>query len=270
MSTTRPYSRAVFGLLLVATLVVVLTPRLAAQARRDRRASSPAATTLLPNYGERARVADFYMAEIGDVLVDPARGRLYVAGYTESYLDTGPTLQLIDIAQAQLIDSFEGSDLSKLALSADGSRLIAVTADPDEPDSFRVYDAASLALLDELPAPCPTGMASCWVANMAAGPGGRLYWAFHEDHRVQILDVATGTALSPLELPAGNQIVSLEIAGDKLFIAENDAEPRLRRFDISAVAPIPEHAAPIDYFLNTLRVAPDGSYLVTVDQWELK
>lgn len=265
MTTHRPYLRAVIGLLFVVVLVTAVAPRLTAQGQLSRRDRSPAQTTLMPNYGLRARVDDFAADTIADVLVDPARDRLYVADYTEPYIETGPTLHVIDTAQGQFIESIDGPDIEQLALSADGTRLIAYSPFyPADPGSFRVYNADTLDLIDEFPIDCDPATVDCGVGDMAAGPDGRLYWIAYSDWRVSILDPATGATLSRLELTEEDAIQAIEIAGDKLFIGKTStsSDPELQRYDVSAVEPVFELAAPVDFSTFYLAVAPDGSFLV--------
>jgi hypothetical protein len=107
---------------------------------------------------------------------------------------------------------------------------------------------------------------------MAAGPDRRLYWATYEDRRVNILDPATGATLAPLVLPEETKVIAIEIAGEKMFIGEtfeNNPEPQLWRYDMSAAEPVLEHSAPQVFYAHNMEAASDGSFLTTFINMEL-
>lgn len=227
-----------------------------------RAAASPRA--LLPNYGLRARIPASYRGDPGAVLADPSRDRLYISANDGVYVGEDPALYVIDTRLATVLTTIEGLELYHMTLTQDGTRLVAYTPLPTEPGRLLVFDPDTLALIDEFPLACAPATETCSVADMVAGPAGRLYWITYGESLVNVLDVATGVALEPFIAADDTPIAGIEIAGDNLFAFErvdDNNSRQMRRYDISTAAAL-ELTAPDEYGSYAWLAAPDGSYLI--------
>ncbi len=265
-----------FVVVVFLSLIVALTaaaPRLGARAPAavtppPRAVSSPG--TLTPNYGLRARIPQSYLGDDGAMLVDPSRDRLYISANDGVYLsEETSALHVIDTRLARPLTTVENVALYLMALTQDGARLIGYTTLPSDPGRLLIYDADTLALVDEFPPACPPAMETCFMTDMAAGPDGRLYWTAYGDTRVNVLDVATGDALESF-VAADAPITSLEIAGDVLIVAAEEDDNGLRwvrRYDVGAVPAVLELTAQDMYGGSSWLIAPDGSYLIAINEF---
>jgi hypothetical protein len=225
-----------------------------------------AAEGLVPNFAVRGQITDAVMPYFGGAAVDPGRERLYLSFSQGPYLSDGRTLHVIDTRDAARLTTLSGPELDQLALSPDGSRLVGHTDFPSSPGDFRVYDTATLQPVADIPTTCAPTTVNCWLADMAVGPGGRLYWLAHNDTLLTIIDLATGEIVGHFPAAGGAPISEIEIAGDRLFVfesVENNPTPHLRRYHLAADAlPLAELAAPLGYEREFWRASPDGTALL--------
>lgn len=258
MSTTR---------LRLFVVICLALATAAAVSRADSPATESEATTaaLLPN-GLRARIPDAFSGDPASVLADPARDRLYIATDAAPYTNEESALYAIDTRQAALLTTVEDVELYHLTLSQDGTRLIGYTPYPEtEPGRLLVFDAGTLALVDDFTLTCAPGTDTCSVADMAAGPDGRLYWISYGDSLVNVLDVATGNVIDRFVAADDTPVNRIEIAGANLFAFEgvdNNNSRQIRRYDISTAAAALALTAPDEFGGHNWLAAPDGSYLI--------
>ena len=268
----KPFRRAalaLFAVLLLGLAAWAGRQSAAASANPDRGATPAAAPSLLPAYGLRAVVPDVSSAGINDVAYAPQRDRLFVAFSIGPYLGAGKTLSIVDTRRGALLDTFEGPDVTALALSRDGARLYAYSR---VANTVTRYDTATLGITGEYLVPCPTGFAMCEVTQMVMGPGERLYWFGDPDNILMVVDALTGQRLAEVEFEEPATLAALAAAGDDLFLAEygwGNPEPKLRRYDVSQPNPALELAVPQPSAIYTLLAAPDGSYLLALNNGPL-
>jgi hypothetical protein len=151
-----------------------------------------------------------------------------------------------------------------LALSPDGERLY-VSRD-ETGGVISVIDTDSFAVVDTLPSPGN-------IADMVVGPNDRLYVShrFGLDIAVSVLDTVTGELLGEVGLtPSGVYALALSPDGTVLYAQRrysSGSEQDLVRLDVTGETPVVLLDVPVPLVLDSLELAPDGSYLLMRDLW---
>ncbi|MFO7663860.1 MAG: hypothetical protein R6X18_14880 [Chloroflexota bacterium] len=220
--------------------------------------------SLVPNYSLRGVVADAgYIDFLNDLEYSPVTNRLFIAYSSSVYLDRGQTLALIDTNRVKYLSTWEGPDITALALSRDGRSLYAYSPIAK---NINIFDADTLTLTRAFPLRCLPSFDECQVFDMFAGPDGRIYWYGLPHGRINVVDTADGTLLTSLVLPDYHEISTMAVQGNRLFVAERlDLSPEsyFYRFDISQPVPVEELKVPLEWIIHNLAIAADGSFLLT-------
>ena len=223
----------------------------------------PSLRSFFPYYAMRFELGlpDF-VDMAGDSAYLPGRERLFII-FSKSQPEDGSALGAFDLAQGKYLGAWHGRRLARLSLNPDGSRLYAY--DSDEQIMVQ-FNPLTLAVERQFPLDCPPDTDYCPANSFVAGPGNRLYWAHWLTSALLVSDGDTGELLATVPLEEGDRISALAAHGNALFLAEhtdNNFNARFRRYDISQPVPVQQRETPLSVLVGDLRVAPDGSFLLS-------
>lgn len=170
---------------------------------------------------------------IDGMAVNPAGTRVYVAKQESS---TGSVAVIDTASDALVADVFLtfGESVQRVAVSADGTRVWATISGLP---SVAEIDAATSLWTRDLPLDCPVFCAP--GESLVAHPdGGRLYVAVALANRLAVIDLEAGDEVASIELAGAPSGVDVTLDGSRLYLPTLGGSDRIQIVDTTSQAVI--------------------------------